>query len=294
MASATSVLPAILVRAGPLPATAAVDGEHLERGHVYVAPPDHRMIVVADRIRLTRGPRENGRRPSVDRLFGSVARAPGRRAVGVILSGSLDDGTNGLRTIKEHGGATIVQSPEDALYPGMPESAIAHPAHLAPPPAIAVLLGEPLRVPEPPRRADAGRPGLAAARTADTLARGRTDTAASGLTCPGCGGALRARHEAGAVRYACRLGHAHALASLVEGQAHALDAALRRTLRSLELLRRMSRRRGSGPDGTVPARFARHTREAERDAAALRRVVEQVGRITEAGVSAPGTLESGT
>ncbi len=114
MPSGTSVLHDILDRAGPLPATQAVDGERLERGHVYVAPPDFHMLLRGSEIRLSAGPRENGHRPAIDPLFRSAVRACGPRVIGVVLSGTLDDGTDGLRLIKQRGGTTVVQDPEDA------------------------------------------------------------------------------------------------------------------------------------------------------------------------------------
>jgi two-component system chemotaxis response regulator CheB len=125
-ASGPSVLPQILGRAGPLPAVHAEDGMETAGGCLYVAPPDRHMRIVGNRIQLDPGPRENGHRPAIDPLFRSAAEAYGSRAAGVVLSGTLDDGTVGLHCIGEAGGATLVQDPDDAMYPAMPANAIAY------------------------------------------------------------------------------------------------------------------------------------------------------------------------
>src|SRR5205823_395009 len=125
-ATSSSVLPSILDRAGALAAVHAEDGMKIEAGHLYVAPPDRHLRIDGDRLRLDPGPRENGHRPAIDPLFRSAAAAYGSRAAGVVLSGTLDDGTVGLHAIKEAGGATLAQDPDDALYPAMPANAIAY------------------------------------------------------------------------------------------------------------------------------------------------------------------------
>jgi two-component system, chemotaxis family, protein-glutamate methylesterase/glutaminase len=121
-----SMLADILTRAGKLPCRSARDGERLRAGVILVAPPDHHLAIEDERIRLTVGPRENGHRPAIDVLFRTAAEAFDRRVVGVVLSGMRDDGSAGLAAIKAAGGGAIVQDPEDALYSGMPASAIAN------------------------------------------------------------------------------------------------------------------------------------------------------------------------
>src|SRR5690348_6593922 len=123
---APTALPQILTRAGPLRAVSAVHGASLERGVIHVAPPDHHLLIDDDALMLSRGPTENGYRPAINATFRSAAVAAGPRAIGVILSGALHDGAAGLGAVVERGGLAMVQAPEDALYPGMPESALAH------------------------------------------------------------------------------------------------------------------------------------------------------------------------
>ncbi len=139
---APSVLPRILSRAARLRCVAAEDGMALHAGMVYVAPPDHHVLLAPGRIRVTRGPRENGHRPAVDPLFRTAARVYGPRAVGVVLTGNLDDGTRGLREIVRRGGAAVVQAPDEAPFPSMPNSAIVHVAvdHVLPVAHIGPLL----------------------------------------------------------------------------------------------------------------------------------------------------------
>lgn len=119
-----STLPAILGRVSPIPVAEAVDDEQLEGGRVYVCRADHHLLLGDGRVRVRRGPMEHGHRPAADPLFRSAARRYGPRAVGVVLSGTLSDGTDGLRAIRSQGGVAVVQDPADALYPGMPHSAI--------------------------------------------------------------------------------------------------------------------------------------------------------------------------
>jgi len=120
----TSVLPSLLVAHGNNPAVHAEDGQRLDNGTLYVAPPDYHMLVEGETIRLSRGPKEHHTRPAIDPLFRSAALAAGPAAIGVVLTGRLDDGTAGLQAIKACGGVAIVQDPADAEFPGMPASVL--------------------------------------------------------------------------------------------------------------------------------------------------------------------------
>jgi two-component system chemotaxis response regulator CheB len=118
-----SVLPSLLDRPG-FPATFAQEGTLIEAGHIYVAPPDHHMLLEQYSIRLSHGPKIHYTRPAIDPLFVSAAEIHGNQVLGIILSGEAGDGAAGLRAIKMHGGTTLVQLPKDAVAPSMPRAAI--------------------------------------------------------------------------------------------------------------------------------------------------------------------------
>lgn len=121
---AVSVLADILDRSGPLTAVTARGGQTLRPGHIYVAVPDHHLLVDGSRVVLGEGAADDDFQPSLDALFGSVAVHYGRGAVGVLLSGVLGDGVAGLAQIRARGGTTVAQDPADALFPDMPLRAV--------------------------------------------------------------------------------------------------------------------------------------------------------------------------
>src|SRR5918992_4373045 len=121
---APSKLPDIHSQAGKLEARNPAEGESIQPGKIYVAPPDRHLLLEAGRIRVTKGPKENRFRPAVDPLFRSAAYAYGSRVTGVVLSGALEDGTAGLWAIKDRGGIAIVQDPAEAEQSSMPRSAL--------------------------------------------------------------------------------------------------------------------------------------------------------------------------
>ena len=119
-----SVLPSLLSNMRGLPAGFAENGELIEPGHIYVAPPDHHMTLTSTYIRLNQGPKVHYTRPAADPLFISAAEAHGSRVLGIVLSGNDGDGAIGLRNVKKHGGLAVVQLPEEATAPSMPISAL--------------------------------------------------------------------------------------------------------------------------------------------------------------------------
>ena len=121
-----SQLPSILNRHSFLHAHFAKHGEPIRPGEIYVAPPDHHLIIRRSHLALSRGPRMNWCRPAIDPLFASAAKTYGPRVVGILLTGRLNDGTSGLYKIARHGGITIIQDPGEAMCPSMPASALKH------------------------------------------------------------------------------------------------------------------------------------------------------------------------
>ena len=123
---ADSELPRILNHNGGLPAVHPRSGDPIKPGRIYIAPPDYHLLLQKDSIQLWRGPKESRHRPAVNPLFRSAAVNFKKRVIGVILSGALDDGAAGLWWIKEFGGLAVVQDPQEAPFPDMPQSALEH------------------------------------------------------------------------------------------------------------------------------------------------------------------------
>lgn len=239
------VLPQVLNRLDTLPAAHAYDGMEIADGHIYVAPPDRHMVLEPGRVRTTRGPKENRFRPAVDPLFRSASLHYGRRVIGIILSGALDDGVSGLWMIKSRGGIAIAQDPHDAEVPSMPENAIREVSvdHVVPvaemPRLIARLVNDGERV---------------AAVAADTNGNDRRLEVEVGIaleenpletgimkygdlspfTCPECHGVLAQLREGGIKRYRCHTGHAYTADSLLASVTENIEKSLWEVIRSVD------------------------------------------------------------
>lgn len=292
-AGSTSVLPRILERAGKMKAVHPRDRDPIRPGHIYVAPPDQHLLIGARTIRLVRGPREHGNRPAVDPMFRSAAVSHGRRVVGVVLTGNLDDGTAGLLEIRLHGGVTVVQDPADALFPSMPASAIEHVRvhHVLPLKQIPEMLTGIVNqlastIGEPPTQ-----PGAAAMRHEDVRREVNYDALdlntiedvdhhpgiPSQFGCPDCGGVLWEIKEGELVRYRCRVGHAWSAEGLIMSQGHQLDSALWTALRALEesaslqsVMAARARKRGND---IMAAKYERDAHVSEEKATLIRNAI---------------------
>jgi len=232
-AHAPGVLPQLLSVAGGPPAFHPKDGEPLRAGCVFVAPPDRHMLVERGRIRLSHGPKENFARPAVDPLFRSAAIEYGPLAVGVILTGQLDDGTAGLLAIKDRGGVAIVQDPAEAPAPSMPRSALRHVPvdYRCKLDEISKLLVELVQdapgtgQPVEPLIAIEARIAEGISTVEDWLTLERLSKP-SGLTCPDCRTALYELPDRRLLRFRCRAGHGFSGESLISGQEDARESLL--------------------------------------------------------------------
>jgi two-component system chemotaxis response regulator CheB len=290
--NAPSALAAILDRSGPLAAVPAEHGAALRDGTIYVAPADRHVLVADGHLHLSPGPTENGHRPAIDPLFRSAVAEFGPRAVGVVLSGTRDDGTAGLVAISAGGGAAFVQDPADALYPGMPASALEHvpAAGRYPADKLGVVLGELLRdgsrAVGPPAPAVDARllvENRIAAMSVEPDASVRLAGAVpSGLSCPSCDGVLFEVPGEPAPRFRCRIGHAWSPRSLTVEQETGAEDALWVALRAVEEKTALLRRLAERAEERGRLRSAHYHRqriaESERSAIRLRELI-----ITEAG-----------
>ena len=267
-----SHLPELLSQAGPLPAAHPESGEPIRPGRSYVAPPDRHMLVEHGRVRLSRGPRQHFTRPAVDPLFRSAAEAFGPRVIGVVLSGTGSDGAAGLEKIGRAGGLTVVQQPEDALYPEMPLAAAAAIGvdHLATrselPRLLTSLSSETVTL-------TARAPAEHKSAAMDELERPLA------FTCPECGGALREVDGTAVKQYRCHTGHRFGAEEVLNGQGEKVERALGVAMRVLneriELCRQMGENARGGGRTMGVAHWQRLQREAEQQQEVLQRFLAQ-------------------
>ncbi|HEY1518573.1 MAG TPA: chemotaxis protein CheB [Solirubrobacteraceae bacterium] len=263
-----SMLAHILGRAGELPCVPAGDGDRLREGVILVAPPDRHLAIEDGHVRLTVGPRENGHRPSIDILFRSAAAALDSRVVGVVLTGNRDDGSAGLAVIKASGGATIVQDPNEAMYAGMPTSAIAHVAvdAIVPSALVASTIAAMVEGHDPP-------PGAVRGHSHPD----RPDGEQTHAVCPECGGVLSERAEAGVPQWECLVGHRYSQDTLIDAQADSVESALWAAIRALAdravLLGRMAHQADHRGQHRSARRFRHQAQSASEQAETVRQAL---------------------
>ncbi|MBV9600316.1 MAG: chemotaxis protein CheB [Chloroflexi bacterium] len=279
-----SQLAAILGRAGALPAFQVDSRRAIEPGHIFVAPPNRHLVVDDGHLDLETGPRENSARPAIDVLFRSAARAYGRRVVGIILSGVLHDGALGLAAIKMRGGITIVQDPEDALFAGMPQSALnASPVDYCVrtnemPKILLQLTSDgsagksPMAAPLP----EGLEPSMHAADEPRHGSAPKQSNAASGLTCPECHGSLWEVDSSGPVRFECRVGHTYSVDALLSEQGKTVEAALWSAVNLLQERAGTFRRLSGSVSANLAASLEERAVDSEQHAETLLRLLYRI------------------
>lgn len=286
-ADAPSLLPEILARESSLQVAHAKDEEEIKRGHIYVAPPDHHLLIDRNRIRLVHGPKENFHRPSIDALFRSAAHWAGPRTIGVVLTGARSDGTAGMRAIQQRGGITIVQDPREALFPSMPMNVVqgikvdySLPL-LEIPPLLNELsyrsADEEGRYPVPEKIEIEARIAQQEMESEELIKSVETLGRVSKLTCPDCHGALWEIDEEEMLRFRCHVGHAFSAESLNDGQDQMIEAALWSAVRALEeqmiLAKRIVDRARKSNFTRAVQRFEERMNEAQKHSSAIRKLL---------------------
>jgi len=299
----SSILADILARAGSIDVVSATSGADLENGRVYVAPPGFHLLVHDGHILLRRGPRENLARSSIDPLFRSAACSHGARVIGVILTGILSDGTAGLRAVKDCGGLTVIQHPDDAAVPDMVLGALRHvdidhcvTVAEMPPLLARLAAGEAGETPPIPSRIC-----LEAAIAAREHGNMDTEDRLGDLSvfvCPECHGPLWEIEDGPMIRYRCHTGHAFTADIMMEAQSQEAEQILWSLLRAhqqrAELARRLADRERTRNQPELAAKFADRAKEYHSDAKLVEQIIEsrQLGRGLSARIAAPAGGET--
>ena len=293
-AHARSALDLVLSRAGALPASFAAEGDVLQKGRIYLAPPDRHLLIDGKRLLLGEGPRENNSRPAIDPMLRATAVCCAGRAVGVVLTGTLGDGASGLWAMRQAGGVTIVQDPKDAAFAEMPLTALnrAKPDYVVPLAEIPALLDKLVHEPAGESKTlpasikyeiDLARRGRLHMDEIDEMdAIGRRSV----LACPDCGGVMWEIDEEDLSRYRCHVGHTYT----AEVMSLALDDNLRRALasaqRALEervaLARKLYRQATDAGHRLLAETWRDKTSEYEREMDVIRSSIRRMDRLAAA------------
>lgn len=246
----------------------ATDELAFKPGHIYLAPSDHHMLIVKDLMLVTKGARENRSRPAIDPLFRSAAVAYGNRVIGIVLTGYLDDGTNGMMAIKRCGGVCIAQDPDDASYPDMPRSVIANVGadHCLPVSQMGALLSELVRrqlPPDQPVPEDLKIEARIAQRVLSDLPAVEALGEQVPYNCPDCGGVLWQMEEGGLLRYRCHTGHAFTASVLLAQQTVKIEETLWVALRMFEERQNLLVTMSEKEDKKAPSSISRRAQDSQ-------------------------------
>src|SRR3954469_19282580 len=281
----TSIMPELLNRAGKVKAAAAEDKQRYEPNRIYIAPPNRHLLINDGMMKLDAGPRENSSRPSIDPLFRSAARTHRERVVGVILTGTLDDGAAGLYAVKARGGLAIVQDPTEAAAPDMPLNAMRHMTvdHCLPLIGIAALL---TRIASEESASDEvssqamKEQGNDLVDPPELMKSPPPNETQIALTCPECNGSLYEQKEGDMAHFRCHIGHSFSPMSLSQAHKEVLERALWTAVRTLNervmMHRQFLRRERNGAEEFIFKRFQESAAAAERDVDLLREIIARI------------------
>ena len=279
---ADSVLSEILSRCGKIPAIPAAHKRRYKRACIYVAPPQHHLLIKNGVTLLSRGPRENGHRPAIDVLFRSAAREHRSKVIGVVLSGGRDDGSAGLFAIKSRGGVAIVQDPAEATAPNMPQNAlnmvdvdfclpVRQIAHLLP----QLVNGKATNIIESPN----GGANMESQGTADQPT-GTPPGEQIPLACPECNGPMYEIRDGELAHYQCFVGHRFSPESLSDQHTDALERALWTAARTLKerivLHEKLAARKRNKGEEELLKRLDESVNIAKTDLQLLREILERI------------------
>jgi two-component system chemotaxis response regulator CheB len=279
---AESVLPDILSRCGKLPVIPAAHKKRYKHSCIYVAPPQHHLIIKNGVTLLSRGPRENGHRPAIDVLFRSAAREHRSKVIGIVLSGGRDDGSAGLFAIKSRGGTAIVQDPAEAAAPNMPQNALnmVDVDFCLPVQQIADLLpqlvdGKATNITETPNGG------------ANVEEKGTTNQPTGTppgdqipLACPECNGPIYEIRDRQLAHYQCFVGHRFSPESLGDQHTDALERALWTAARTLKerivLHEKLAERKRNKGEEELLKRLDESVQTAKSDLQLLREILDRI------------------
>ncbi len=299
---ASGILPELLGTLTSLKVAHALDYEPIMPGHIYIAPPDHHLLVEQGHVRVTRGPKENRFRPAIDPLFRSAAYAYRNRVIGVIVSGALDDGVAGLWTIKNNGGLSIVQDPADADIPSMPQNALreAPVDHCVPAADFPALLLKLIRQKLPSGKAKQARVPAALEKDVAGEVKGAGMRAfslgeLSPFSCPECHGVLARIKEGSIIRFRCHTGHAYSADTLLSGLTEQVEQQLYSAMRGMEesilLLNHMGDHYAEDNEPAKAAVCFKKAKEAEERSQQVRNIIRTQETLTSERIA--GELDMG-
>ena len=276
---------------------AAEDGEAIESGTIYVARADRHLLVEDGQVTVSKGPRENRFRPAVDTLFRSAAYTYGERVIGVVLSGALNDGTSGMWSVKRYGGISIVQDPDEAMFPDMPQGVMQYTEadYVLRAAEIGKKLGELVAT---PIKDTEQREGVKHAKLHEIeieIAKGKNGLnmgiiehgKLSPLACPECHGALTQFEEGNLIRFRCHTGHAHTADSLLASIKDNVEKSMWEVMRGIEesniLLQRMSEKMKLNGQVQTAEEFTAQAKILQRQAVDIQKVIENTDLSEKAG-----------